>query len=291
MTAQATEAPEPAPPAPGSRRRASYEPSLENRGLESELARLEAQCSLSWSVEVRRLDWLGLRDGQRLLEVGCGPGFFAERLQARYPRSGVVGLDVDGNLLAAASRRFAATGSPVRLVNASATATGLAAAWADVAVIRYVFQHLEDPIAAAVEVRRVLRPGGLCIVIDIDDGLWGLVEPSFPELAAIYARAGAAQRRRGGDRNVGRRLGRILDAAGYADVHLDAFSYDSHELGLEPFLPQLSPDRLLPLLDEGALDGRDLALAYALLDRFLSSPSPFVLMTGFIASGRRPTSG
>jgi ubiquinone/menaquinone biosynthesis C-methylase UbiE len=271
-------------------RRGSYDARRENAGLAAELARLDAQCALGWEAEARRLGQLGLRDGQRVLEVGSGPGSFTERLAARLPTSEIVALDPDVELLAVARRRLAGVGGRVSFLAGSAASTGLADASVDVAISRYVFQHLADPVGAAAEVRRVLRPGGFHVVVDIDDGLWGLSEPAFPELRSIYARAGEAQRRRGGDRLVGRRLGRILEDAGYTNVGLDLFCYDSHSLGLGPFLPQLSPDRLLPLLGEGAIDAKDLGVVCGLLDRFLAAPSPFVLMVGFVAYGERPSS-
>jgi SAM-dependent methyltransferase len=179
-------------------------------------------------------------------------------------------------------------GDRISLLQASVVATGLRAHTFDVAISRYLFQHLQDPVAAAVEIRRVLRPGGIHIIIDIDDGLWGLVEPRFPEFAVWHRRRAEAQGSRGGSRFRGRRLGHILREAGYSAVELDVFAYHSDDLGCDAFAAQLDPRQFLPLLREGFLTLAEYARAQALYQMFLRSPEAFVLSVGFIAYGENP---
>jgi hypothetical protein len=123
------------------------------------------------------------------------------------------------------------------------------------------------------------------VIIDADDGLWGLVEPEFPEFTAWHRVRAAAQRGRGGERFRGRQLGRILRAAGYVQVELDVFAYDSDSAGIDAFRPQLHPDQFLPLVDEGLLTFGDYIRAHALTRQFLQSQQAFLLSVGFIAYG------
>ena len=49
---------------------------------------------------------LGARGGDRVLDVGCGPGFYVtELLEAVGPDGSVVGVDVSGDMLAVAAKR------------------------------------------------------------------------------------------------------------------------------------------------------------------------------------------
>ncbi len=96
-----------------------------------------------------------------VLEVGCGTGTIAARLAARGLR--VAGVDPAGGLLAVARRRHGlpvARGSAFRLPVAS----GAVAA----AVAVNVFHHLRpaDRGAAAGELARVLRPGGIAAILE-----------------------------------------------------------------------------------------------------------------------------
>lgn len=265
----------------------SYRPEGFGHSFADEIARLRTQVALSWPVEQRRLAMLGITDGQRILEPGCGPGFVTERLAAWLPHSGIVALDMDRRMLEHARTVVdrGGAGTRVMFLAACAEAIGLRAGSVDVAISRYVFQHLGDPVMAAAEIRRVLRPGGIHVIIDVDDGLWGLAEPAFPEFAAWHQVRAATQRTRGGDRFRGRHLARILRAAGYVHVELDVFAYHSDTLGLPAFCPQLHPDQFLPLVNEGLLRIEDYLRAYVRNHQFLNSPEAFLLCVGFIAYG------
>ena len=164
---------------------------------------------------------LPIAAGARVLDVGCGFGAASLELAALRPAS-VLGLDVDAAVLtvaADAATRVAgagglAGGSAVAFATADAYRLPVPAASVDVVVSRFVFQHLADPTAAAAELCRVLRPGGLACIIDVDDGL-SISEPAPSE---AYTRLAAALRSSqssyGGDRHIGRRLPGLLDGAG-----------------------------------------------------------------------------
>jgi SAM-dependent methyltransferase len=277
-------------PRPAAHADRSYDPERVSGTFEDEIARLRAQVALSWCVEQRRLSALGVSDGQSVLELGCGPGFVTERLCEWLPTSRIVALDWDERMIHVARQtlqRHVLDGRLALLV-ARADATALPDDTFDLAISRYLFQHLPDPVTVAQEVRRVLRSGGVHVIIDVDDGLWGLAEPGFTEFEAVYRQRASAQRNHGGERFRGRRLGRILREAGYVGVELDVFAYDSDDVGLETFASQLDPDRLLPLVDEGQVTLTEYAKAKALYERFLKSSGAFVLSVAFIARGKNP---
>ncbi len=267
----------------------SYDPDRLGGGFQAELERLRAQVEMSWGVERRRLAALGVEDGQRLMELGCGPGFVTERLASWLPRGMIVGVDPDPRMLAAASRAVGeAASGRVAFVRAIAAATGLKSDSFDGAISRYLYQHLTDPVVAAAETLRVLRPGGYHIIIEVDDGLWGLAQPEFPEFRAWHRSRARAQSDRSGNRFLGRQLGRILRAAGYVRIELDLFGYNSDDLGMDAFAPQLAPEQFLPLVEEGVLTFDDYIHACAATRRFFESDDPFLLMAGFIARAEKP---
>jgi SAM-dependent methyltransferase len=111
-----------------------------------------ATCWLSGALRGRR--------GLHALDVGCGTGLAAVRLAARPEIGHVIGLDPSAAALAHARRRH---GFP--LVLGSALALPFESGRFDVVTCFDVIQHLPEGtlIAAARELRRVLRPGGIAL--------------------------------------------------------------------------------------------------------------------------------
>ncbi|HSD82861.1 MAG TPA: methyltransferase domain-containing protein [Anaerolineae bacterium] len=267
---------------------ASYDFQNEYRGPASELERLRIQTLLSWEREARLLQWLGLQDGMRVLELGSGPGFVTEQLLKLLPASSLTAVDVDAQLLARAAEHLSGkVNGRLKLIQSSVTATGLPDNSYDFALARYLFQHLADPVAAAREIKRVLKPGGKLAIVDVDAMLWGIVEPFFPQLQAIQAKAARAQSESGGNRLVGRQLWRILREAGYQQVELESFVYHSDAQGLDLFLAQLDPDRLQRALKGGYISPAEFETAQALYQQFVTAPNAYVLMVGLIGCGKK----
>ena len=107
------------------------------------------------------LDTLRVVDGERVLDVGCGPGTTAIELAARVaPRGEVVGLDVSPAMVAAATRRAAAAGvSNVRFVLADAQTAALGSNF-DAVYSRFGVMFFADPTAAFANLASALRAGG-----------------------------------------------------------------------------------------------------------------------------------
>ncbi len=128
----------------------------------------------------------------------------------------------------------------------------------DFAYARLLFQHVAGPLGAAKEIWRVLKPGGKLVIYDIDDEISGLVQPLAPEYTSIREKMAQAQAAQGGNRFIGRNLWRILKAAAFTNLDLEVVTCHSDEIGIEPFLPQIDPDRMLPLIKMGLASEQEL---------------------------------
>lgn len=264
----------------------SYRPETELGGFEREVERLDHQAALTWAHEWRILRPLAPSGAGAVLDAGCGNGAVTAELSAALPGTRVVGLDAHPGLLERARTRGGAGPAP-ELFLGDIGGTPFADGTFDLVLSRYVFQHLREPVAAARELRRILRPGGHLAVIDVDAGLWGAAEPDMSSFSQEAFRAlGAAQSAHGGDRLIARRLPRVLRDAGYADVTVRPFAYTSDEVGLDALAPQLSPERLLPLVERGAVSMTAYVRAMTAWQSFVAGDG-FVLLLGFVVVGRR----
>jgi arsenite methyltransferase len=113
-------------------------------------------------------DALEINAGDRVLDVGCGPGFaIAELLGGVGATGSIVGVDRSPQMLAAAARRCAGHQN-VALHQADATALPVDDAAFDRALSVQVIEYVPDLLAALTELRRVLRPGGRVVIWDVD---------------------------------------------------------------------------------------------------------------------------
>lgn len=109
------------------------------------------------------LERAGLAPGSAVLDVACGTGVLTAQARAIVgPDGRVVGLDPSFGMLAEARRR---DGS--RLVRALAEAIPFADASFDLVTMGYALRHVADLEITFAEYRRVLRPGGRVLILEI----------------------------------------------------------------------------------------------------------------------------
>lgn len=123
-------------------------------------ALLQAEADMAYRRRLRiLLDHLELRDGDRVLDGGCGIGVHLAAM-SRLRRLRLVGLDGDLGRLQRARRQ----GASARLVSGDLAEMPFAAASFDKVLMTEVLEHLRDDRRALREAFRVLRPGGVLAV-------------------------------------------------------------------------------------------------------------------------------
>lgn len=161
-----------------------------------------------------------LRPGMRLLDVGCGPGSITRGLAERVAPGQVIGLDLSGETLAAARDDAAARGlENLRYEEGSVYELAFADESFDVVYAHQVAQHLREPGAALREMLRVMRPGGLLAVRDVD---WGTVSywPPDPWIDRFVEVHFKTWYRNGGEPRMGRQLRALFNAAPVTGLHI-----------------------------------------------------------------------
>ena len=104
----------------------------------------------------------GLGEGSRVVDVGCGTGLLARcALDIIGPGGALVGVDPSPGMMAQARLPGA------RLVEGRAEAIPQPDAGADFLSMGYALRHIDDLDAAFSEFRRVLKPGGRLLILEI----------------------------------------------------------------------------------------------------------------------------
>jgi arsenite methyltransferase len=121
---------------------------------------------------------LALSPGERVLDVGCGPGFLCESMAATVGGGGaVIGIDISNDLIALCRSR----NPPPSLSYAVGDATQIAEPDAsfDVVVSTQVAEYVPDVDRVLAEAFRVLKPGGRAVLVatDWDAVVWHSEKP------------------------------------------------------------------------------------------------------------------
>lgn len=102
----------------------------------------------------------------KMLEIGCGPGAFAESLNRWYPKAQITAIDRDSSFISFAQENI--TG--ISFVEGDATHLPFGDGTFDVTISNTVQEHIE-PAAFWGEQRRVLKPGGICLCLSARKGI------------------------------------------------------------------------------------------------------------------------
>lgn len=130
----------------------------------------------------RVLDAVGLRPGERVLDVACGTGVLARAAAERAgPEGTVVGVDINDNMLEVARVLHPA----IDWQSAAAESLPFEAEAFDRVVCQFGMMFFQQPVQAIREMLRVSRPGGrICIAV------WGALQdtPGYQAMATLLTR-------------------------------------------------------------------------------------------------------
>jgi ubiquinone/menaquinone biosynthesis C-methylase UbiE len=169
---------------------------------------------------------LGARAGDRVLDLGCGPGFYVTELADVVGRDGrVVGVDVSADMLAVAATRTEGHDN-VELHEANATALPVPDASFERALCVQVLEYVQDVSAALRELHRALRPGGRVLVWDVD---WATVSWHATD-GELTQRVLAAWDKHLTHPSLPRTLAAHLHDAGFEHIQMDAHPFATTQL-------------------------------------------------------------
>ena len=189
-----------------------------------------------------------LEEGARILEIGCGTGALCRALKRWYPPAEVVGLDRDDAFIDYARERN--TGETYR--KGDATALPFADGSFDVTISNTVSEHVE-PSGFFGEQRRVLRDGGVCLLLSARRGIQhpaACVREESAFETEIWARVDADFRRAAKENGVGAyalnemELPAAMEKYGFRDVETHYLA-----INLTPDDPFYAPEEACDMIN------------------------------------------
>jgi ubiquinone/menaquinone biosynthesis C-methylase UbiE len=228
--------------------------------------------------------------GQSVLDVACGTGIIAEgAYQCVGSQGSVVGLDINPEMLEVAAARRSGS---ITWRKGDAQRMPFPDQQFDRVLCQLGLQYFTDPLAALLEMRRVLKDGGQVVVM-----VWRDIKhsPGFAHLADLIgeyigAEMGASMRGPFAFGDDEPRLRMLLQAAQFSGVEVQVESDDVHFHSVEEFVGQQLAASPLGKSEDLAEQPWAAPLAASLMEEFdirnSSAPVRFPI-EAYLASARR----
>jgi SAM-dependent methyltransferase len=259
------------------------------RGGTEGAKRLNVLADASWPTTERLLGRLGVEQGWKCLDVGCGNGHVAIELATMVGPSGqAVGEDFDGKVLEVAREDAASAGARVEFRERSVFDLQDGEGY-DLVYARFLLTHLPNPEEGLAALIRAARPGGIVVVEDIDFHTyfsWPLNE-AFQRYVDLYREASS---RMGADPLIGPKLvGMFLDS-GLDDVEFEPVEPLFRE-GVGKLIPQLTMEHIREnVVSAGLASNEEITQIVSELDRLRQDPKSLMgYPRVFQVWGRRPS--
>jgi SAM-dependent methyltransferase len=177
-------------------------------------SRLEILDKIFGAKSRQLLQSAGLRPGWQVVEIGCGNGLVACWMAERIGTEGsLTAVDISAEQLAVGKQKAETKGiSNIVFHEASAYETGLPSGSFDLAYSRFLLCHLQRPLDAVREMRRVVKIGGVIVCEDYDASAIK-TNPATPAYRHLRDLIDRLDKRRGVDSKIGRSLSEFFENA------------------------------------------------------------------------------
>ncbi len=247
---------------------------------------LEMTTSLDWMQRMKQVTFERMRiePGQKVLDLGCGTGEDVRVLAGMVGHEGrVVGVDYSELMVGEAIKRSEGLDLPVEFRTGDAHKLDFDSSTFHSCRAERLFVHLENPLLALSELKRVTRPGGYVVTMDAD---WGTItlDGRDRELTQRVIQVICDHLRNGW---IGRQYYGLFRQAGFEDVGIIPGAAPMTDLDLVDRLLTLRPS-LDTAVAEGILSETERETFLTDLEERNAKGLFFSTITGFIAFGRKP---
>jgi SAM-dependent methyltransferase len=230
---------------------------------------------------------LDVQLGHQLLDVGCGKGEVVRELAQRVGGTGrVIGVDKSETMIGEARRRAQGITLPCEYRLGDVYHLEFADNTFDGCRAERIFMHLDDPLPALSEMRRVMRSGGHLVIAELDSET-RVVDSDDRALTRRILRYICDQDANG---RIGRQLPRLFKQAGLVDISI--LPQTLVETDLTQGIVGRDPELFFRSLEQAQADG---VVSKAEAERWLQQLRKaneegrfFSAVTVLIVSGRKP---
>ncbi len=230
-----------------------------------------------------------LKPGMSLLDCGCGPGGITLGFRSRLGDGQLVGIDISEEQVELAKGAALDAGlDDVTFRTGDVYELPFEESAFDIVFSHTLLEHLSRPLDALVDMKRVLKPGGLLAVKNGDRG-GRIVAPESPLLSRVLKLHESLAEKGGTDMNVGRMQHRLVRQAGFEQVTTTTSTHFYDSAGIRDRFAALARGWAVQVTDGGLMSESELAEALDEIDEFEADQDALVNLAVYWETlGTRP---
>lgn len=184
---------------------------------QDEAERLEYQATIPQYSIRNETQRLHIKSGSKVLDAGCGTGLLSRYIYDSYSSLTIDAFDYSELRVAEAKKRIKGSPYKINFFQDNIQQMSLPDKTYDVIVSRYVIEHLPEPKLAIHEMARLLKPGGMLYIIDLD-GIFVNLHSENKRFNELLDKIKAGFK---SDLFIGRKLPAYFHEAGLKDIDYD----------------------------------------------------------------------
>lgn len=189
-------------------------------------------------LKERSYELMHIRNGDRILDIGCGPGTDTIPLSQFVGTTGqIIGIDIDHEMIELANKKAKEANVADRVIHKHFDAESIPynADYFDSCHSDRLFQHMLTPWRTISEMVRVTKPGGWIVVSDTDHSTMSIDSPDI-DIEWKLRRFHTEMFKNG---YIGRQLYRLFKQENLADIVVEIFPLFSTEYMLTRYIALL----------------------------------------------------
>lgn len=229
-----------------------------------------------------QLKWLDIKEGNQVLDIGCGIGLQAQSMAKLVGANGrVVGTDLSSSMIEIAKSRTGAFHLPLEFLTAEASAQPFPDKSFHCIRTERVLMYIKDTQGVLREFKRLLKPGGKVVAFDFDWDAIVIPHRNLPLTRKIvrFASDSFPNGRIGGE------MFFHLRKAGFNNVKVKPFSYSGNGQILQDITKRIYEGILQTGVSNGVFSEKEIADWWAGFDEDVNAGNMFASYQGFIVSG------
>ncbi|SPD73912.1 hypothetical protein PITCH_A2030056 [uncultured Desulfobacterium sp.] len=154
-----------------------------DKGTLAVFSRVSSLTAQAAGRRIRHILGARIKEGMTVVDIGTGPGTIPLNLKSSFPKTRFIGIDISEDMILMAKGHAVRSGFQLPVLVGDGQSLPFGADKVDCVISLFAMHHMDHPKRLLKEIDRVLKPGGVLLIIDfrrdIKGPLFGIINAAW----------------------------------------------------------------------------------------------------------------